>query len=94
MKLFSPLRSLGGGAAAAAALALAACGPGTDEPPAETTPDTADESAATGLPLPEGDVVAAAFEGHLEQLQNGQVEPFSLGGSKPEYYLLYYTASW
>jgi hypothetical protein len=95
MPILFTSRPLAGGASLLAALALAACGPAPDtEPDAADAPAGNADSAATDLPLPEGDVVAAAFEGHLERIDNGSVAPFSLAGSKPEYYLLYYTASW
>lgn len=94
MPILFTSRPLAGGVSLLAALVLAACGPAPDTEPEATDPDAAADNAAADLPLPEGDVVAAAFEGHLERIDNGSVAPFSLAGSKPEYYLLYYTASW
>ena len=83
---------------ATAAFALAACGsdPVTPDtaPPAEGREGDDPATETSARLLPEGDVVAAAFEGHLEQVNSEGVQPFSLAGSKPEFYLLYYTASW
>ena len=80
----------------ATALALVGCGsepaPPAADPPA--TPQPVEETATSALPLPEGDVVAATLEGHLEQVTAEGVQPFSLAGAKPQFYLLYYTASW
>lgn len=89
-----PLKAL---LAAATALALAACGSESPAPEAGPSADLAQTDPApetSSLALPEGDVVAAALEGHLEQLTADGVQPFSLAGTKPEFYLLYYTASW